>query len=420
MSEQPKHGRAAFAFVFVTVALDMLALGVMIPVLPELIKQLSGGDTASAVETSGIFSFAWATMQFLFSPMLGVLSDRFGRRPVILLSNLGMGLDYLLMANAPSLPWLFVGRLISGITASSFATAGAYIADVTAPADRAAKFGQLGAAFGLGFVIGPAIGGLLGDVSLRLPLWVAAGLSLANFCYGFFVLPESLPKERRTPFYFGKANPLGTLKLFRSEPGLLGLGVVIFVELIAHEVLPSIFVLYADARYGWHEHEVGLTLALIGISSTIVGVGLVGPAVKRFGERATMIGGIALGAVGLGIYAVAPVGWMFLLGTIPVALWGLDGPPEQSIMSRIVGPSAQGQLQGGISSLQGIAGMIAPLFYSRLLAAALRAHGTWHVIGAPFYVAAAMLVLAVVLAWRATRVLPPMEEEENKAPQSIG
>jgi DHA1 family tetracycline resistance protein-like MFS transporter len=411
MTEQPKHGRAAFAFVFVTVALDMLALGVMIPVLPELILQLSGGDRPSAVETSGVFSFAWATMQFLFSPLLGAVSDRFGRRPVILISNLGLGLDYLLMANAPTLAWLFAGRVISGITASSFSAAGAYIADVTPPAQRAAKFGQLGAAFGLGFVVGPAIGGLLGDISLRLPLWVAAGLSLTNFLYGLFVLPESLPKEQRSAFSLAKANPIGTLRLFRSERALLGLAIVAFVELLAHEVLPSIFVLYTDARYAWHEHEVGLSLALIGISSTIVSVVLVGPAVKRFGERATLLGGIALGAIGLATYAAAPTGGIFLSGTVFVALWGLASAPEQSIMSRVVGPQAQGQLQGGLSSLQGIAGMIAPLFYSRLLAAALRAEGSMHVVGAPFWTASAMLVLATVLAWRATRVIPPIDDE---------
>lgn len=416
MNEPGKPSRAAFAFVFVTVALDMLALGVMIPVLPELIRELSGGDTASAVDTSGVFSFAWATMQFLFSPLLGSLADRFGRRPVFLISNLGLGLDYLLMANAPSLSWLFVGRVVSGITAASFSTAGAYIADVTPPEERSAKFGQLGAAFGLGFVIGPAIGGLLGEYSLRLPLWFAAALSLVNFAYGLFVLPESLPKEKRTPFAFARANPLGSLRLFRSEPALVGLALVVFVELLAHTSLPSVFVLYADARYGWREHEVGLTLALIGVTSTIVSVLLVGPAVRRFGERATLLLGVLMGALGLAIYAAAPNGMLFLVGTVPMALWGLDGPPEQSIMSRVVGPSAQGQLQGGLSSLQGIAGMIGPLIYSRVLSAALRADPSHELAGAPFYLAGALMLLALLLAWRATRVMPPMQDGERSDP----
>ena len=394
---------------FVTVALDMLALGVMIPVLPELIQELTGHDTPSAVEWSGVFGFAWAAMQFLFAPLLGALSDRFGRRPVILLSNVGLGLDYLLMAMAPSLAWLFVGRLISGLTASSFSTASAYVADVTPPEERAAKFGQLGAAFGLGFVIGPALGGLLGDIALRLPLWVAAGLSLVNALYGFFVLPESLPKEKRTSVGLGLANPLGSLALFRSEPALIGLAVVAFVELLAHESLPGVFVLYVDSRYAWHEREVGLTLGLVGISSTIVSVALVGPAVKRFGERGTILLGIALGAIGLAIFAWAPTGILFLLGTAPMALWGLVNAPEQSIMSRLVGPSAQGRLQGGLASMQGIAGMIGPLVYTRLYAAVLRADGPYHVLGAPYWLASALLVVALALAWRATRVLPPIE-----------
>ncbi|MFO0682074.1 MAG: TCR/Tet family MFS transporter [Sandaracinus sp.] len=418
-----KHGRAAFAFVFVTVALDMLALGVMIPVLPELVKELSGGDMASAVETSGVFSFAWATMQFLFSPLLGALSDRFGRRPVFLISNAGLGLDYLLMANAPSLAWLFVGRVISGITAASFSTAGAYIADVTPHEERAARFGQLGAAFGLGFVVGPAIGGVLGEISLRLPMWVAAILSLVNFAYGLFVLPESLAPEHRSPLTLAKANPVGSLSLFRSERVLFGLAVVAFVELLAHAVLPSVFVLYADARYGWHEREVGLVLGLIGVSSTIVGVVMVGPIVRRFGERATLAAGLGLGALGLALYALADEGWLFLVGTVPVALWGLGGPPEQAIMSRIVGPSAQGQLQGGLSSLQGISGMIAPLVYSRLLAAALRAEGPWRVVGAPFWLAAALLGIATLVAWRVTRAVPPegpVAETHDSPPPSTG
>jgi DHA1 family tetracycline resistance protein-like MFS transporter len=214
-------GRAAFAFIFVTVALDMLALGIMAPVLPKLVIQMEGGDVARAASITGVFGFAWAAMQFLFSPLLGAVSDRFGRRPVVLLSNLGLGLDYVVMALAPTLSWLFVGRIVSGITAASFSTAGAYIADVSPPEKRAAQFGMLGAAFGLGFIIGPAAGGLLGGVDLRLPFWVAAALSLANACYGFFILPESLPRERRARLELAKANPLGSLRLLRSRPALL-------------------------------------------------------------------------------------------------------------------------------------------------------------------------------------------------------
>src|SRR5580692_8391546 len=217
------HGRAAFAFIFITVALDMVALGIIIPVLPRLIVQFEQGDMAMAATQTGVFAFVWAAMQFVFAPVMGALSDRFGRRPVVLLSNFGLGCDYVLMALAPTLSWLFVGRVISGITSASFPTANAYIADVTPEDQRAAKFGMLGAAFGLGFIIGPALGGMLGGMGLRYPFWAAAGLSLANAAYGFFILPESLPKERRAAFSLRKANPIGSLKLLRSHRELFGL-----------------------------------------------------------------------------------------------------------------------------------------------------------------------------------------------------
>ena len=253
----PGPRRAAFAFVFVTVLLDMFAIGIIIPVLPKLVEDFMGGDTARAAIVYGVFGTAWALMQFLFSPMLGSLSDRFGRRPIILLSNFGLGLDYILMALAPSLRWLFVGRVISGITAASISTAGAYIADVTPPEERAAKFGLLGAAFGAGFVIGPALGGLLGGISPRLPFWVAAGLSLANGMYGLFVLPESLKREQRTPFSWRKANPVGALKLLRSHHELWGLTCVVFLSNLAHAALPSVAVLYMSYRYNWDTNMVG-------------------------------------------------------------------------------------------------------------------------------------------------------------------
>src|SRR6188768_828086 len=264
-SQAPVPTRAAFLFIFITVALDMLALGVMIPVLPKLIIEFEHGNVAEAAGAAGLFGFAWAAMQFVFSPLLGAISDRHGRRPVILLSNLGLGLDYLLMALAPSLSWLFVGRLISGITSASFSTAGAYIADVTPEDERAAKFGMLGAAFGLGFVVGPALGGLLGGISLRLPFYAAAGLSLLNALYGFFILPESLPEEKRAPFIWSRANPVGALDLLRSHPRLLGLALITFLANMAHDSLPSVFVLYTDYRYHWGERMVGFCLAVVGV-----------------------------------------------------------------------------------------------------------------------------------------------------------
>lgn len=239
----------------------MLALGMSLPVLPRLVVDFLGGDTARAAEIYGLFGTVWALMQFVCAPLLGALSDRFGRRPVILLSNLALGLDYVLMALAPTLGWLFVGRVISGITASSFSTAGAYVADVTPPERRAAGFGMLGAAFGLGFILGPALGGVLGAVDPRLPFWVAAAFSLLNFLYGLFVLPEPLPEARRAPFSWRRANPVGALTLLRSHPALMGLAAVHFMHRVAHDVLPSTFVLYTSYRYAWDERMVGVTLA---------------------------------------------------------------------------------------------------------------------------------------------------------------
>jgi DHA1 family tetracycline resistance protein-like MFS transporter len=379
------------------VALDMLALGVMIPVLPKLIVSFKQGDMAAAAGASGLFGFAWAAMQFIFSPLLGAVSDRSGRRPVILLSNLGLGLDYVLMALAPSLSWLFVGRLISGITSSSFSTAGAYIADVTPEDERAAKFGMLGAAFGLGFVIGPALGGLLGAIDLRLPFWAAAGLSLTNALYGFFILPESLPPERRAPFAWSKANPIGSLALLRSHRGLLGLAAVAFLYNIAHDSLPSVFVLYTDYRYHWGERMVGFALAGVGIASTVVSALLVGPLVKRLGERRALFVGLAFGVCGFAIYGWAPTGTWFLVGIPFLATWGLAGPAFQALMSRRVEPSAQGRLQGAVGSLAGVTGMLGPVIFTQIFGFGI-ASSSLHLPGAPYLLASVLLGLSLLVA----------------------
>jgi MFS transporter, DHA1 family, tetracycline resistance protein len=395
--------RAALAFIFVTVCLDMLALGMIIPVLPKLVERFMGGDTARAAEVFGVFATAWAMMQFLFSPVLGALSDRFGRRPVILLSNLGLGLDYILMALAPNIAWLFVGRVISGITAASIATAQAYIADVTPAERRAASFGYLGAAFGAGFILGPAIGGVLGAIEPRLPFWVAAAFSLVNAVYGVFVLPESLPHDRRSPFSWRRANPLGALKLLRHHVELFGLSAANFLVNLAHVVFPSVFVLYAGFRYGWDESLVGVTLALFGICSMVVQAGLVGPAVKRFGERRAVLIGLAFGTVGMIVFGLAPTGLLFWAGIPIMALWGFAGPATQAIMTRRVAPTEQGQLQGANNSIIGIANLVGPAIFSLTFAHAIDAGQSGLAAGAPFLLAALMLVGAAVIAERATR-----------------
>lgn len=322
-----RPGKAAFAFVLVTVALDMLALGVMVPVLPKLIVEFEGGDLQRAASIAGVFSFAWAFMQFLFQPVLGALSDRFGRRPVVLLSNLGMGLDYIFMALAPSLPFLFAGRLISGVTAASLSTATAYIADVTPAEQRAGRFGLIGAAFGVGFILGPAIGGLLGAHDLRYPFWVAAGLSLLNAAYGYFILPESLAPESRTATVLWRsANVIGSLDFLRRDRALALLAVAIFLSFLAHESLPSLFVLYTQYRYHWDAATTGWALAIVGVSQTIVSGGLVRPAVKRFGESATLVAALGFGAAGFAVYGLAPTGGIFMAAPPLIALWAMANP----------------------------------------------------------------------------------------------
>jgi DHA1 family tetracycline resistance protein-like MFS transporter len=399
----PTPRRAALVFIFITVLLDILALGIIIPVLPKLIENFLGGNTARAAEMFGLFGTVWALMQFVFSPVLGALSDRFGRRPVILISCFGLGLDYIFMALAPTLSWLFVGRVISGITAASIPTAGAYITDVTPPEKRAAGFGMLGAAFGVGFVLGPALGGVLGGINPRLPFWVAAGMSLLNAMYGLFVLPESHPPERRAGFRWSRANPLGSLTLLRSHPELLGLATVNFLYYLAHEVLPSTFVLYAGYRYNWDERAVGLTLAVVGVCTGIVQAGLIKPVVTRFGERRALIAGLLFGTVAFAIYGLAATGAVFMIGVPVMALWGLSGPSAQGLMTRRVEPAAQGQLQGALQSLRGITGMIGPGLFTLTFATFIGSRSDWHLPGAPFLLAALLVAGAMMTAWKVTR-----------------
>jgi DHA1 family tetracycline resistance protein-like MFS transporter len=394
--------KAAFAFVFVTVLLDMLAIGIIIPVLPNLIEDFMGGDTAGAAEIYGLFVTAWALMQFFFSPILGSLSDRFGRRKVILLSNFGLGLDYILMALAPSLGWLFIGRIISGITSASVATAGAYIADVTPAAQRASKFGMLGAAFGFGFVVGPALGGVLGDVDPRLPFWVAAGFSLTNAMYGLFVLPESLAPENRSAFSWRKANPVGALRLLRSHRELWGLATVGFLSNLAHVALPATAVLYMGYRYDWTIKQVGLLLAVAGVCQVIVQAGFVGRVVRALGERRTMMLGLSGGALGFFIQGIATSPPIYVLGVVTMSLWGFFNPALQGSMTRLVQQNEQGQLQGANSSLMGIANMVGPMIFAYVFAVFI-AHREWHVPGAAFLLSAALLAAGMMLVARITR-----------------
>lgn len=384
--------------------LDMLALGLVIPVLPTLVLGFLGGNASDAAKWIGIFGTVFALMQLLFAPVLGVLSDRFGRRPVILLSNLGLGLDYVVLALAPSIGWLFVGRVLSGITAASVPTGFAYISDVVPAEKRAGAFGMIGAAFGVGFVLGPALGGLLGTFDPRLPFWVAAGLSLANALYGYFVLPESLPRERRRAFNLRRANPIGSLVLLRSHPELFGLAFVQFVSYLAHEVLPSVFALYAIYRFAWSEGQIGLSLALVGVCSVAISAGLVQPVVSRLGERRTLYLGLFFGALGMALSGWATSGAWYLAAIPVMMIWTISGPAAQGLMTRRVSESEQGALQGAISSLRSVATLFGPGLFSFTFAYFIHPQRDWVLPGAPWFVASGLLLCAMLLAIRVPRL----------------
>jgi DHA1 family tetracycline resistance protein-like MFS transporter len=401
-STVPAPRRAAILFILITVLLDMLSFGIVIPVLPKLVEEFLSGDTAKAAVIYGLMGTAWALMQFICAPIQGALSDRFGRRPVVLLSNLGLGLDYLVMALAPNVVWLIIGRTISGIASSSFSTAGAYIADVTPVEERAAAYGKIGMVFGLGFVVGPALGGWLGSFDPRLPFWGAAALSLLNAAYGFFVLPESLPPQSRMAFGWRRANPVGSLVLLRSHHELFGLAAVAFLGYLAHAVLPSTSVLYMGYRYGWGTAAVGLMMAGVGVAAMIVQGGLIRPITSRFGERATLLAGSLSGGAGFFIYGMAPEGWIFCLGIPIMAFWGLSGPATQALMSRRVRLSEQGQLQGAIASINGVAGLLGPTLFTEVFAYFIGPGAGGHLPGAPFLLASLLLISAGAIAWRTT------------------
>ncbi|MEJ2791601.1 MULTISPECIES: TCR/Tet family MFS transporter [unclassified Pseudoxanthomonas] len=396
--------RAALIFIFITVLIDVLSFGVIIPVLPGLVRQFTGGDFAQAAWWVGVFGMLFAAIQFVCTPIQGTLSDRFGRRPVILLSCLGLGIDFILMALAQSLPWLLVARIFSGVFSASFTTANAYIADITPPEGRAKAFGMIGAAFGVGFIIGPIIGGELGAIDLRLPFWFAAGLALLNFLYGFFVLPESLPKEKRTAtFDWAHANPVGSMVLLKRYPQVFGLAAVVLIANLAHYVYPSVFVLFAEYQYRWSERQVSWVLAAVGVFSVIVQAGLVGRVVPKFGERRTLLFGLACGVVGFFIYGVADVGWMFLVGLPISALWGLAGPATQALITQQVGADVQGRIQGALMSLVSLAGIVGPMMFAGTFALFIGKQAPAHLPGAPWLLAALLLAVGWLVGWRFAR-----------------
>lgn len=365
-----------------------------------------GGDvtaptvTAAASVTFGLLGALYSVMQFLFAPLLGSLSDRFGRRPVILVSLLGSGLDYFLLAFAPTLGWFFVGRMIVGITGANFAVATAYIADVSPPEKRAGNFGLIGAAFGLGFILGPALGGLLGNVGLRIPFLVAGGLTLLNWLYGWFVLPESLKFENRRAFSWKRSNPVGALLDLRRYPMVLGLTGTFFFIQLAHQALPNTWVLYTSYRYGWTVRQTGISLAIVGFMAAIVQGGLTGSIVKWMGEKKTAMLGLGVAALSYVGYGLATEGWMVYAILVIGSLSGVTAPAVRGLISRGVGDDEQGGVQGSLSSLVSVAGIIGPLTTTRLFAYFISDSAPTHVPGAAFFFSAVLVIVALLVAAR--------------------
>ncbi|WP_250931638.1 TCR/Tet family MFS transporter [Aporhodopirellula aestuarii] len=419
------------AFILLTLFIDILAIGIIIPVLPELVIEFVGGDESKAGWYVGIIAATFSLMQFFFAPVLGALSDRFGRRPVILGSLFGLGVDFIITGLATSVAWLFVGRFIAGVMGASFSTSNAYIADVSTSENRARNFGLVGMMFGLGFIIGPALGGLLGAISLRLPFYVAAGLSLVNWLYGYFVLPESLPPEKRSStITLRSMNPFGTITRLRSYPMVLGLAVAFVFSSLAQRGLENVWVLSMGFRFGWEEQTNGLMLALVGLMAVIVQGGLVRPVIRRFGERRTVMMAMSVSSIAFLCYGLATSGWMIPCIIVFGSLSGLSGPAIQSLITSTVDPAEQGRIQGALTSLLSLTNILAPLIFTAGLFryfthedTAVRYNGEPFA-GAPFVFGSFLLLVALGILYRVLKRFPakvaPIESTIPATQEPVG
>jgi len=397
---------AALAFIFVTILLDVIGLGIILPVMPKLIEQLTGEGVSQAARYGGYLTFAYAAAQFFFAPVVGGLSDRYGRRPVLLASLLGLGCDYIFLALAPTLAWLFVGRIIAGITGASFTTATAYIADVSTPEKRAQNFGLVGAAFGVGFIIGPTLGGLLGSYGARVPFVVAAGLSLLNFLYGLFLVPESLPASQRRPFEWGRANAVASLLRLRKYPQILGLVLALVLLYLAGSATQSVWTFYTILKFKWTEHLIGYSLGAVGVGALVVQGGLVRVLLPKLGTARAIGIGMLCYLVGFILFAFASQGWMMFAITAVYSLGGLAGPAMQGSISGQVPPSEQGELQGALTSLVSATGVVGPLIMTSLFAWFTRPAAPLYFPGMPFLAGAVLTLLALLVAAGPLRRLP--------------
>jgi DHA1 family tetracycline resistance protein-like MFS transporter len=410
--------RASMIWVLVTLFLDVLGLAFIIPILPGLVGELAGDSSASVARFYGLIAAAYALMQFLFAPLLGALSDRYGRRPVLLASIFGSAVSYLLLAFAPTLAWLVIGRLIAGVAGSSLTTVNAYIADVSTPETRAQNFGLVGVAFGLGFIFGPAFGGVLGALDLRLPFFVAAGFSALNGLYGLFILPESLPLGRRSAFRWRRANPVGSIGALGAYPLVGGLALAFVFVSLAQRGLESTWVLYTSYRFGWGEATNGLTLGLVGLMAVFVQGFLIRPVVRRFGERRTVIVGLSISATSYLLFGLATAGWMMLFAIVVGAFGGVAGPAIQGLVAGSVSPEGQGKVQGALASLTSLTSIVAPVVFTAGLFGFFTSPAAPFVLpGAPFFLGSLLLTCGLGLAARLFRRVPPAKPVQKPVAQ---
>lgn len=408
--------RPALGFIFLTLFLDVFGVGLVIPILPKLVESLQGGNVAAASHTVGALAALYGLMQFVFAPILGSLSDQFGRRPVILSSLFGSGLDYVLLAFAPTLPWFFIGRAINGISGANITAATAYIADISPPEKRAANFGIIGAAFGLGFIAGPAVGGLLGNHDLRLPFLVAAGMTLVNWLYGWFVLPESLAPENRRRFSWRRANPMGSLAALKGHPVVGGLSISFFLQKLSEYSLHATWVLYTGYRYGWTSGEVGMSLATVGLMAAIVQGGLARRIIPALGEVRSLRTGLVVAGLAMTGYGFATQGWMIYALLVFGSLGGIAGPAMQGLISCNTPANEQGAVQGALTSLGSVAGIIAPLFGTALFGYFISETAPAHLPGAPFWLGGLLTFCALGFALKTLHRNPPPKHDEKPLP----
>jgi DHA1 family tetracycline resistance protein-like MFS transporter len=402
-----RNRQAGMLFIFINLVLDITGIGLIIPILPELVRSLVGGSQSEAAQYYGAIVASYALMQFVFAPFLGVLSDRVGRRPVLLISIFGSGVAYVVLALAPGIIWLFVGRIIAGIMGASLTTANAYIADVSTPENRAQNFGLVGAAFGLGFIIGPALGGVLGAVDPRLPFWVAAGLNLINCLYGVFVLPESLKPEHRSRFAWRRANPVGSFVFLRKYPIVAGLAVVFLFLNLSLLGLQTVWVLFTSYRFGWGELTIGLTLAYVGLMAAVVQGGLIRLIIPKLGERRAIIMGLSFSVVTFAAYSVIWEGWMMLIVVTLGAMGGITAPALQGLIAGTVAPSEQGKVQGALTAILSLCAIVSPLIFTSGLFAYFTSERAPIVLpGAPFMLGTILNSIALIMVIRLFRRIP--------------